>query len=233
MPEIPPQSGDGFVLRRGESLQVTDVKGRQVADCYFLSFDDPREALSSGRSLDYNDTLRLTKGHALYSNRSTVMAEITEDTCGRHDFLMPPCSLRMFQLVAGDEAYHPSCHENLARAIAPFGLGADCISTAFNLFMNVEVSVDGRLSINPPRSKAGDYVVLSARMDLIVGLTACSHEESNAGAFKPIRYEIIPRGGEAGARKGSPRSERNRTGGRCGGVALQPASRRGDPLRRS
>lgn len=192
MPEIPPQSGVGFVLTSGQSLRVTDVKGLQVSDCFFLSFDDPREALSSGRSLDYNDTLRLTKGHSLYSNRSAVMAEITEDTCGRHDFLMPPCSLKMFQLVSGGEAYHPSCHENLARAFAPFGLGADTISTAFNIFMNVEVAGDGRLSISPPCSKAGDYVVLLARMDLIVGLTACSHEETNAGVLKPVRYEILP-----------------------------------------
>jgi len=190
--EIPPQSGAGFTLRKGRALKITDPAGLQVADFFCFSLHDPREALSSGRSIDYNDTLRLTRGHALYSNRSEVMAVIQEDTCGRHDFLMPPCSLRMFQLVAGDEAYHPSCHENLAKAFAPFGLGEDQISTAFNLFMNVETAPDGGLSILPPLSKAGDYIVLEARMDLIVGLTACSHEESNAGAFKPVRYELLP-----------------------------------------
>lgn len=40
-------------------------------------------------------------------------------------------------------------------------------------------------------STAGDYVLLEAEMDLIVGLTACSAEDSNNGSFKPIHYEII------------------------------------------
>lgn len=191
MTEIQPRSGAGFTLRKGQTLKITDPEGLQVADFYCFAAGDPREALSAGRSIDYNDTLRLTSGHSLYSNRSAVMAVIGEDTCGRHDLLMPPCSLRMFQLVAGNEAYYPSCHENLAKAFAPFGLGPDRISTTFNVFMNVEIRPDGELSILPPRSKAGDFLVLEARMDLIVGLTACSHAESSAGAFKPIRYEIF------------------------------------------
>jgi uncharacterized protein YcgI (DUF1989 family) len=190
MIEIPPQSGTGLILRKGQTIKIIDPEGLQVADFFCFSADDPHESLSSSRSIDYNDTVRLTKGHALYSNRSSIMAVILEDTCGRHDFLMPPCSLRMFQLVAGNEAYHPSCHENLAMAFAPFRLDPDRITTTFNLFMNVSAAPDGGLSILPPRSKPGDFVVLEARMDLIVALTACSHEESNAGAFKPIRYEV-------------------------------------------
>ena len=48
------------------------------------------------------------------------------------------------------------------------------IPTTFNIFMNVEIAGDGELSILPPKSKAGDAIVLSAEMDLIVGLTACA-----------------------------------------------------------
>lgn len=192
MTEIPPRSGTGFTLSKGQSLKITDAEGLQVADFFCFAASDPREHLSAGRSIDYNDTVRLTSGHSLYSNRSAVMADIREDTCGRHDLLMPPCSLRMFQLVAGSEEHHPSCHENLAKAFAPFGLGPDRISTTFNVFMNVAIEPGGELSILAPLSKAGDFLVLEARMDLIVGLTACSHEETNAGSFKPIRYEILP-----------------------------------------
>jgi hypothetical protein len=49
---------------------------------------------------------------------------------------------------------------------------------------------DGALKIDPPRSKAGDFILLRAEMDLIVGLTACSAEMSNNYAFKPIDFEI-------------------------------------------
>ncbi len=58
--------------------------------------------------------------------------------------------------------------------------------------MNVVIAEDGTLSIGPPRSKAGDHIVLRAEMDLIVGLTACSAEMSNNYAFKPIDYEVLP-----------------------------------------
>ena len=42
----------------------------------------------------------------------------------------------------------------------------------------------------PPLSKAGDRIVFEARMDLIVGLTACSAPASNGGTFKPIHYQV-------------------------------------------
>lgn len=57
--------------------------------------------------------------------------------------------------------------------------------------MKVEVSPKGVLTIKKPLSKPGDHVVFEACMDLIVGLTACSHEETNAGACKEIQFEIF------------------------------------------
>ncbi len=191
LPTIPPQSGAGFLLKKGQALKISSPQGMQVADFFCFSHEDTLESFSASRSIDFNDTLRMTTGHDLYSNRSRIMARIVEDTCGRHDLLMPPCSLRMFQIVAGNEEYHPSCHENLTKAFAAFGQGPDSVSTTFNIFMNVAVAANGGLTIAPPQSKAGDFIVLKAEIDLIVGLTACSHEESNAGSFKPIKYEFL------------------------------------------
>jgi len=57
--------------------------------------------------------------------------------------------------------------------------------------MNVSVDQDGRISVNTPLSSAGDYVIFEPLMDLVVGLTACSAEQSNGGTFKPIGYEIL------------------------------------------
>jgi uncharacterized protein YcgI (DUF1989 family) len=47
------------------------------------------------------------------------------------------------------------------------------------------------LRVEPPLSKAGDHILIEARMDLLIGLTACSAEQSNNYAFKPIHYEIL------------------------------------------
>ncbi len=144
--------GDGFELKCGQFLKVIDPEGSQVSDPFCFDQSDPRDALSSGRSIDYADTVFLTEGHDLYSHRSEKMLRIVQDTCGRHDFLLTPCSLRMFQIVSRSEEHHPSCHENLAINFARFDIGPDRISTTFNLFMNVEVAQGGRIQIGPPRS---------------------------------------------------------------------------------
>ena len=187
---IQPQHGCSFVMSRGEILRVIDPSGEQVADFVAFSRADAGEWLSSGRTLDYNNTIYLTTGHLLYSNRSTVLLTITSDTVGRHDFLYTPCSQETFDILYKTEGHHPSCLENLVTNLRPFGIGKDQIPTTFNIFMNVEVGSDGTLSILPPRSKAGDYLELRAETDLVVGLTACSAEMSNNYRLKPIEFEL-------------------------------------------
>ena len=188
---IEPQTGYGLELKRGQILRVIDPEGEQVSDVMAFTKGDKAEKLSSGRSIDYNDTIYLTTGHVLYSSRSRPMFTILEDTVGRHDFLLTPCSPETFEILyEGHKGYHPSCLENLTVNLAPFGILEDDIPTTFNVFMNVAVSPSGELDIRPPLSKAGDYVDLRAEMDLVVGVTACSAEKSNNHSFKPIEIEV-------------------------------------------
>jgi uncharacterized protein YcgI (DUF1989 family) len=188
---LPPQTGAAFVLRAGQTLRVTAPTGEQVSDITGFALADSREWLSSGRTIDYANTIVLTEGHTLFSNRSNPMFTITADTVGRHDFLLAPCSPEMFARTYGFEVEHPSCFANLASALAPFGIEPDRIPTAFNAFMNVVVLASGELRIDPPASKAGDYIELRAEMDLIAGVTACSAELTNNGTFKPIDVAIF------------------------------------------
>jgi uncharacterized protein YcgI (DUF1989 family) len=187
---LAPQTGTGLVVHRGELLKLIDPTGEQVSDLTSFARDEPREWLSSGRTIDYANTIYLTTGHTLYSNRSRPMWTVVEDTVGRHDFLLTPCSPETFSIIYETTGHHPSCFENLVRALAPFGIAPDAIPTTFNAFMNVVVQADGELRILPPRSRAGDYLLLRAEMDLVVGVTACSAELSNNGTFKPIDVEV-------------------------------------------
>jgi uncharacterized protein YcgI (DUF1989 family) len=188
---LEPQTGTAFVLSKGEVLRVIDIEGEQVADLTAFNATDVREWLSSGRSIDYANTIYLTEGHTLYSNRSRPMFRIIKDDVGRHDFLLTPCSPETFEIIYNKNEYHPSCFENLRKSLEPFDVPPDVIPTTLNLFMNVEVAPSGVLSILPPRSRAGHAIELAAEMDLIVGLTACSAEMSNNYTFKPIAYEIL------------------------------------------
>jgi uncharacterized protein YcgI (DUF1989 family) len=188
---IEPRTGRAFVLRKGQILKVIDPTGEQVSDLLAFSRDDTAEAISSGRSIDYASRIYLTTGDPIYSNRSRVMLRIVEDTVGRHDFLLTPCSRDTFRIIYGDEHPHHGCQGNFERVLAPYGITADAIPVAFNVFMNVAVDADtGTIRVAPPRSRAGDHVCFKAEMDLIVGLTACSAPQSNNGSFKPIDFEI-------------------------------------------
>ena len=190
--EIPPRTGVAFRMRQGQTLRVVDPEGVQVSDLLAYNAADVRETISNGRTFDYEETISLTAGNRLWSNRSRPMLAIVEDTVGRHDFLLTPCSEATFRHFYPDRPVHRGCFGNLAEALARYAVEPDMIPCAFNLFMNVVVAADGRLRVEPPVSRPGDYIRLRAEMDLVVGLTACSAYASNGGAFKPIHYEVEP-----------------------------------------
>jgi uncharacterized protein YcgI (DUF1989 family) len=191
MKRIEPRSGAAFRLRKGDLLKVVDPEGGQVSDLLAYNANDIREVVSNGRTFDYEETITLTAGNRLWSNRSGVMATIVEDTAGRHDFLLTPCSEATFRHFYPEHPVHRGCFGNLAEALAPYGIEPDAIPCAFNVFMNVPVEASGRLRVDPPTTKPGDALTLRAEMDLVIGLTACSAYASNGGRFKPIDYEIV------------------------------------------
>ena len=189
---IQPRNGTAFLLNKGDRLKIVDIQGEQVSDLMCFHAHDKNEFLSSGRTIDYNETIRLTKGHSFYSNRSNIMFSIVEDTVGLHDFILTPCSAEMFKITYHQEHPHRGCFGNLCEALQPYGIHPDQIHTTFNIFMNVSIdSATGKVSVLPPVSKAGDHITIEAMMDLIVGLTACSAGQSNNFSFKPIGYTIM------------------------------------------
>jgi uncharacterized protein YcgI (DUF1989 family) len=188
---IRPQGGTALRLDAGDVLVITDPEGEQVADLACFPADDPTDGLSAGRTMDYNGTLRLTTDAVLWSRRSRRLMTIIEDTCGVHDILLTPCSAEMFTILHGHAGHHPSCLENLSTALAPLGVDERDIGSTFNVFMNVAVASDGTISVLPPLSVAGTRTALRAEAPLLIGVTACSAEQSNNGTFSPIDIEVI------------------------------------------
>ena len=189
---IPPRSGIAVPLPRGAVLTVIDPEGGQVSDLLAVAAGDPGEMLSNGRTFDYEETLRLTTGARLWSNRSRVMLTIVEDTAPHHDFLLTPCSFDTFRHFYPDKPLHRGCFGNLAEALAPHGVTPDRIPVAFNVFMNVTIASDGRLAVLPPGTTPGALSRLRAEIQLVIGLTACSAYASNGGTFKPIDFAVEP-----------------------------------------
>src|SRR5215510_13979601 len=166
---IPAAGGAGLHLKRGERLRVIDPQGGQSGDLVAFS-QDGRQRLSNGRTFDYGGKIYLSTGDALWSDRSERMLTIVADDVGKHDFLYSPCSLEMYRIQYGVTGYQANCHDNLCAELRKLGLAPEPLPTAFNFFMNVDVRPDGHLVFAPPRSRAGDALVVRAEMDLAVAV---------------------------------------------------------------
>ena len=44
--------------------------------------------------------------------------------------------------------------------------------------------------MEPPISKAGDYITFSVEMNLIIAMMTCSALQSNGRSFEPIQFKI-------------------------------------------
>jgi uncharacterized protein YcgI (DUF1989 family) len=186
---LAPQTGTAVRLHRGHVLAIISTTGGQVADLALFDAVNVLESFSPGRTIDYLERIKLRVGDSLYSQCDKELAAITRDDVGVHDMLLAPCSRTMF--ARRGQFDHASCHANLTESLAPFGIGPHAITATLNVFMDVRVDPEGRVTIHPPPARAGDRFELRARRDLIVGITACSSELTNAGDCKAIAYELI------------------------------------------
>jgi uncharacterized protein YcgI (DUF1989 family) len=189
---IPAGHGAALRLKRGEQLRLIDPQGGQSGDLLAFSHDGTQR-LSNGRSFDYGGKIYLSTGDVLWSDRSNPMLTIVADEVGRHDFLYSSCSIEMYRMQYGVTGYHANCYDNLYSGMRELGLEPGPLPTAFNFFMNVDVEADGRLIIKPPKSRAGDSMILRAEMDLAIALSACPAPTCNGGGTTgPIAFEVLP-----------------------------------------
>ena len=189
---IAPQTGTACLLQRGQTLTIVDPTGEQVSDFFCFAAADHAEWFSSGRTIDYKNSLYVGSGDLLYSNRSGVMATIVVRLVRRprHDAdTLQPADVR-HPLPRVRRGRTPKLFRQPGRRLCSFGISPDQISTTLNIFMDVWTDLDGELHIDPPPSRAGDQVTIRAEMDLLVGVTACSAEKSNNGVCKPIDFRV-------------------------------------------
>jgi hypothetical protein len=186
---IEPRGRTAFPMDRGQTLRVVDVDGQQVADFVCFRRPDTGEKLSVHNTALIQGTILITTGHALLSDRCGVLMTITADTCGRHDLLAGSCSEGTNQWRYG-VAGTPNCRSNFEAALRPFGIPLREVPYSMNIFMNVPIE-GGRISIQEPTSKPGDYIDLRAEEDLLVAISNCPQERNPCNAFKPTRLRAL------------------------------------------
>ena len=185
---IPASSGMKIEVRKGQKIAVIDIEGGQVVDFFAEMTGNPNEFLSTGVTIDCNESLKRKVGDILYTNRYQPMMKILSDDVGEHDLLHPCCRPEMYDFFYHNGEGHSNCFDNINHALGE----QSAIIVPLNLFMHTKIGADGSISVEAPISKAGDKIVLEALQDITLGVAACSVLESkcNSGKCSPIQIDI-------------------------------------------
>lgn len=185
---IPACSGKKITVKQGHNITVIDIDGGQVVDFFAEVTDNESEFLSTGVTIDCNESLRLRVGDVIYTNQYHPMLEVLADDVKEHDLLHPCCRPEMYDFFYHNGMGHPNCLDNINSALG----GHRPSITPVNLFMYTKINTDGSISVEAPVSKAGDKIVLKALMDITLGVAACSVSESNcnSGKCSPVKVVI-------------------------------------------
>ena len=185
---IPACSGKRIDVNKGQTITVIDIEGGQVVDFFAEATGNNREYLSTGVTIDCNESFKLRVGDIIYTNLYRPMMKVVADDVGEHDMLHPCCRPEMYDFFYRNGNGHPNCFDNINNA-----LGENrTIITPVNLFMYTKINNDGSISVEEPLSKAVDRIVLTALMDITLGVAACSVSESkcNSGKCSPIMVDV-------------------------------------------
>lgn len=183
------------IIKKGDILRIIDVHGHQGVDFLCYNAHEFEERYHAPNTLKAAGTLRLTRGHVLYSDVARPIFTITEDTCGTHDTIGGCCSAPSNAMLYGVKNC-PGCRENFLTALGEFGLGRRDIVPNINFFCNVPVHEEALLAdamFVESRSEAGSYVELLAEMDALAVISNCPQVNNpcNAGEPTPIRVMVI------------------------------------------
>lgn len=159
-----------------------------MADFFAESLDNAEEFLSTGVTMDCNESLRLKVGDFIYSNLYRPMFQIVEDEVGSMICFHPCCRPEMYDFFYQNGKGHPNCHDTINRVLGE----SRAMICPVNLFMNSQIDEEGTIKVKPPLSKAGDKIVFRAEIDVRVGIAACSVAESpcNSGVCTSIQVIV-------------------------------------------
>lgn len=188
------QMGKSFEVQKGNYITIIDLEGKQVVDFFAVNLHNHDEFLSSGVTIDCNDSLKVTKGDTIYSNLYKSMFDIVEDDVGEHDLLHPCCRPEMYEFFYKNSSGHRNCLDNINENLSHYGISKHNIIHPFNIFMYTRINPDGKISVEEPISKAGDKIKLLAKMDVLVSLASCSVNESNCNGGKCTPIKVIIEG---------------------------------------
>ena len=173
---VPPRCGVAVRVAAGRSIRVINTHGTQVCDFWALCDGAPHEFLSMAHCHTETGGIMPAVGDVMVSNRRRPMLTITsDDSPGVHDTVIASCDWPRYQ-VLGCSEYHDNCADNFRMALMAIGEAAVHVPDPFNLWMNIPVSPQGRISWEAPVSSADQSIVMRAETDVIAVMSACPQD---------------------------------------------------------
>jgi urea carboxylase-associated protein 1 len=190
-------AGDYWIdtVRGGQTLRIVDVEGNQAADTLLFNAADVADRYSAVDTIREQGNVYLGCGSQLLSTSGNVLAVIVADTVGRHDTLGGACAAESNTVrYALDKRTMHSCRDSYVLALArhdALGLGKRDLTHNINFFMNVPVTPEGGLTFADGLSGPGQYVELTAAMDIIVLISNCPQLNNPCNAYNPTPLEVL------------------------------------------
>ena len=196
---LPGGSHWSLVMPAGSLLKMTDVEGGANVGMLFYNPRNLLERYNAPDTLKCQHTLKLTKGHCLYSDMGRIFASIIEDSVGWHDTIGGNLSHTAMQRKWGVKDYQTyrndwtlSGEQAFLVELAKYGLNRRDMAANLNLFSKVTVDTQGNLQFISNHSQAGDLIELRFEMDTLVLFHTCPHPLNPAPAYpkKAIHYQL-------------------------------------------
>lgn len=191
---ILPGQVKSYQVKKGQFIQVLDVKGRECSD--FQAFS--ARALDKGQEREIDPTTTRALMGSLYPQPGIFskywsidhepLVEIVRDTCGRHDTFGLACTARYYEELGYPG--HVNCSDNINADMAQYGVRPRGGWPAINFFFNTMLDETNAIGMDDPWSRPGDYVLLQALTDLVCISSACPCDVDPANGWNPTDIQI-------------------------------------------
>jgi urea carboxylase-associated protein 2 len=207
------------VLKRGETMKLTDLEGGASVAALFFNAAQPLERYNMPDTLKAQHIARLTQGNVLYSDMGRVLLSVVADSAGWHDTITGHQRAEGSRAKYGEGGYQAlrndffrNTRDNFLIELGKYGLGKRDLHANVNFFVKVAADAEGALRWEPA-TRAGAAVELRAELDVLAMLSNTPHplEPSPRYAPKPVRLEVFhgtPAGPEDACRHACAENER-------------------------
>jgi urea carboxylase-associated protein 1 len=179
-------------VRQGQYLRIVDLHGNQAADTLFYNSHDYADRFSAQDTIREQGNIYLTTGTKLLTTRGNVLMTIVADTCGRHDTLGGACAMESNMVrYAIEKRFMHACRNSFLKAALSRGMTKRDITCNINFFMNVPVTLDGKLTFEDGVSEAGKYVEMRAEMDTLAVISNCPQLNNPCNAYNPTPVRVL------------------------------------------